>query len=172
MSAAPLITPPGALPDGAPKGLHDLLFSPPPSVATLAQQAVEHSLRQHSLLWFGLLAVLVLLAGLIFWLHRDWRGRLLRWQLTRLNKLASRAPDTLPEPVGAALSWALARYFRQRPGLDRTALGAGWQAHVAAFDRLRFAATPAPVEDWQALLQAIDAHSRRTNSTPPKAPAP
>ncbi|WP_407275977.1 hypothetical protein [Halothiobacillus sp. DCM-1] len=167
MSDQPLITPPGGLPDGAPKGLNDLLYHPLPDALAQAQQAITASWQQHALGWMGSLLGLALLLGLVIWLHRDWRGRLLRWQLTRLARLCTRRPQMLPEPIGAALGWALARYFRHPGGLDRRALRPDWQAAIRELDRLRFAAAPAPVDHWLALLHALRQLSRPTQPTEP-----
>jgi hypothetical protein len=57
------------------------------------------------------------------------------------------------------LMWALARYFRMRPSVDRRALPADWQERVAALDTLRFG-PPAPVSDWLVLLDDLSALTR------------
>ena len=166
MSTAPLIIPPGSLPHGAPQGLNDLLWNPPATAAEIAQQALAAGWQHHAPLWIGLGIGLLLLVALGWQLAQDWRGRLLRWQLKRLARLMQRRPDTLPEPVGAALHWALAQYFRQRPGLARTALPPAWHAAVRRLDALRFSGHTATPADWLALFTALRALSLQTAAAP------
>ncbi len=159
MSRDVLIHPPGGLPEGAPKGLVDVWMNTQAPVAEQARAALADAIHAHAfgvVLW-GLLLVVLIGFGIWFW--RDWRGHLLRWQIRRMQRLLQRDPRSAPEPVGAALMWALARYFRMRPSVDRRALPADWQERVAALDTLRFG-PPAPVSDWLVLLDDLSALTR------------
>lgn len=158
-----LMHPPGGLPDGAPKGLVDIILLPQPP-SPVAQ--FTHTLTQDSsTLGIVLGGIICLLIG-IWWLRRDWRGRLLRWQVQRLQRLIQREPQATPEPVGTALAWALARYFRHRPGLNRQHIPPEWQPLVQQFDALRFAATPRTSVAWLDLLAAIRQRTRTGESQP------
>lgn len=172
MNTLTLIPPVGGLPEGSPKGLNDLLWNPPPTAAEQAQQLLSSGWHQHAPLLTVLGIGLALLLALTIYLLRDWRGRLLRWQLKRLARLASRRPETLPEPMGAALTWALARYFKQRPALDRPALPAEWQTAVRTLDALRFggrAASPAAWLDVLETLHQLSRHPAQAAAATPKA---
>ncbi len=155
----PLIHPPGSLPDLVPKGLVDIWIAPPTTPAEQMQVAIGSLWQQHSiaLILAGLMAGMLIIIGL--WLARDWRGRVLRFQLKRLSKLIRRAPEAVPQSVGPALMWALARYFAMQPAVDRARLPPPWQDLIAKLDRLRFG-LPAPPETWQALLSHMARQSR------------
>ncbi|OZB35512.1 MAG: hypothetical protein B7X44_09695 [Halothiobacillus sp. 15-55-196] len=173
MNQGALIHPPGGLPDSAPKGLVDVWMPNTPSAALQAKALLSHAFEHHALgiVFWGLL--LCVLIGLAIWFWRDWRGRLLRWQIRRLQHLLRRHPDQAPEPVGAALTWALSRYFqpgnfKARSALNRSALRPDWRALVLRLDILRFGPKAAH-EDWFALLRAMQECSRR-NATAAAAP--
>lgn len=168
MSRDLLIHPPGGLPQGAPKGLMDVWMNTQPPVAEQARAALVDAIAAHA---FGLVFwgfVLVVLIGFGLWFWRDWRGRLLRWQIRRLRHLLQREPTSAPEPGGAALMWALARYFRMRPGVDRRALPREWQVQISALDMLRFGPA-APTTDWLTLLDNIATLTRARCATHPQA---
>jgi hypothetical protein len=154
-----LIHPPGSLPDAAPKGLVDLWIARPATPAEQAQVALQSLWQQHSgpLILAGLLAGLLIILG--FWLARDWRGRVLRFQLKRLSRLIARAPEVAPQSVGPALMWALARYFHMRPAVNRAALPQPWQNLIAELDRLRFGLGASP-QAWQQLLEKLAMQTR------------
>lgn len=159
MSDDMLIHPPGGLPEGAPKGLVDVWINTQPPVAEQARHVLVDVLHAHGLsiaVW-GFLLFLLICIGIWFW--RDWRGHFLRWQIRRMQRLLQRDPHSAPEPVGAALMWALARYFRMRPSVDRRALPPDWQVQVAALDMLRFGPA-APVAKWLTLLDDLSALTR------------
>lgn len=168
MSRDLLIHPPGGLPEGAPRGLVDVWMSTQPSVGEQARAALVDTITTHA---FGLVfwtILLLMLIGFGVWFWRDWRGRLLRWQVRRMRRLLQRESTPVPEPVGAALMWALARYFRMRPGVDRRALPREWQVQIGALDTLRFGPA-APIADWLTLLDAMSALTRASCATHPQA---
>lgn len=154
ISSQMLIHPPGRLPHDAPKGLVDIWMTTPPPIEDQAKAVILHVAQTHALgviVWSVLLLTLI---GVGIWLWRDWRGHRLRWHIRRLRHLLMRHPDQAPEPIGAALMWALARYFNSRPGVDRLSLSPAWRARIRVLDALRFgpAATTA---DWLALLDDL-----------------
>lgn len=155
-----LIHPLGSLPDATPKGLVDIWIAPPATAAEQAQVALHSLWQQHSstLVLAGLMAVALIILGL--WLARDFRGRVLRFQIQRLSSLIARAPEAAPQSVGPALMWALARYFKMRPAVDRAALPPPWQDLIAELDRLRFGLS-SPPQAWQRLLVNFAMQSRR-----------
>ncbi|OZB55425.1 MAG: hypothetical protein B7X35_08995 [Halothiobacillus sp. 14-56-357] len=172
MNQDALIHPPGGLPDGAPKGLVDVWMPNTPSAALQAKAMLGHAIEHHAvgIVFWGLL--LGVLLGFAIWFWRDWRGRVLRWQICRLQQMLRRHPDQPPESVGAALTWALSNYFQARPfqmgrTLDRRALPPDWRALVAQLDLLRFGPR-ASNEEWLALLRAMQECSRRTFHTAPQ----
>lgn len=166
-----LIHPPGNLPEGAPRGLVDIWMSAAPTQMAQVQAVLHGVWQQHG----GAIAlavggmILVLAFGL--WLARDWRGRVLRFSLHRLARLLARDARTVPEPIGAALMWSLARYFGMRPALDRRRLPEHWHDAVRQLDALRFAAAPqatrvdpmAERQAWQALLRRMATLSRQAS---------
>jgi len=164
-----LIHPPGGLPQGAPRGLVDVWMTTQPPVAEQAREALVNAVQTHGLsmaIWSVLLFILVWV-GIWFW--RDWRGHVLRWQIRRMQSLLARDSQRIPEPIGAALMWALARYFRMRPAVDRRALPPEWQRLVAALDALRFGPA-APVAAWSALLDELSAGTRNKPVKPSAVP--
>ena len=159
MSDDMLIHPPGGLPEGAPKGLVDVWMNTQAPVTEQARHVLVDAFHAHALsitVW-GVLFLLLIWFGVWFW--RDWRGHLLRWQIRRIQHLLKRDPLSAPEPVGAALMWALARYFRMHPAVDRRALLPEWQVQIGVLDALRFGPA-APTADWLALLDALSALTR------------
>ena len=164
MSSDALIHPPGGLPEGAPKGLVDVWMNTQAPVAEQARAALVDAMHAHAFgfVFWGFLLLVLIGFGLWFW--RDWRGHLLRWQIRRMQRLLQRDPLSAPEPVGAALMWALARYFRMRPCVDRRALPPEWQVQVVALDTLRFGPS-APVTAWLALLDDLSALTRHRSPT-------
>ncbi|MHB9022109.1 MAG: hypothetical protein ACYC3A_09795 [Halothiobacillus sp.] len=170
MNADWLIHPPGGLPEAAPKGLVDVWMNTPPPAAEQFQHAMIAALHTHGE-WIAVGTVLLILLGWGgFYLWRNWRGIILRGQINRLRRVMTREPQTLPEPVGAALMWALARYFKMRPAVDRRRLPLAWQAHIATLDALRFGSAQADVADWQALLAAMWVQTRIADSASNAAP--
>ena len=168
MSSDVLIHPPGGLPEGAPKGLVDVWMNTQAPVTEQAREALVDAIHAHAfgvVLW-GLLLLALIWFGVWFW--RDWRGHLLRWQIRRMQRLLQRDPLSAPEPVGAALMWALARYFRMRPGVNRRALPPEWQVQIGALDTLRFGPA-APTADWLTLLDELSALTRDPSRASPQA---
>jgi hypothetical protein len=165
MNQDAMIHPPDGLPDGAPKGLVDVWMPNAPTAASHAKAMLGHAIEHHAVgivFWGLLLGVLI---GFAIWFWRDWRGRVLRWQIRRLQHVLQRHPDQAPEPLGAALTWALSKYFQPRyfkasSALDRRALSPDWRALVVRLDILRFGPKAAH-EDWFALLRAMQECSRR-----------
>lgn len=155
-----LIHPLGSLPDTAPKGLVDIWIAPPATAAEQAQVVWQSLWQQHgsALVLAGLVAAALIILGL--WLARDWRGRVLRFQIRRLSSLIARAPEASLPSVGPALMWALARYFKMRPAVNRAKLPPPWQDLIAELDRLRFGLS-APPRAWQQLLVNFAMQSRR-----------
>lgn len=164
-----LIHPLGRLPDAAPKGLVDIWIAPPATAAEQAQVALHTFWHQHNsaLILAGLMAAMLIIFGL--WLARDWRGRVLRFQIQRLSRLIARMPEAAPPLVGPALMGALARYFKMRPAVDRAALPPPWQNLIAELDCLRFG-LGTPPQAWQPLLANLARQSRRAPHAgiPPK----
>lgn len=160
-----LIHPPGGLPQGAPKGLVDVWMNTHRPLAEQARQVLVENYHAHA---FGIMVwgvVFLLLIGFLVWFWRDWRGRVLRWQIRRLQHLLARDPKQAPEPLGAALMWALARYFQMLPALDRRALPPRWRLLVVRLDVLRFG-PPATIDDWRVLLREMQEHTRRDTASP------
>lgn len=168
MSSDVLIHPPGGLPEGSPKGLVDVWMNTQAPVAEQARAALVDAIHTHAfglVFWAFLLLVLI---GFGLWFWRDWRGHLLRWQIRRMQRLLQRDPLNAPEPVGAALMWALARYFRMHPGVDRRALPPEWQVQIGALDTLRFGPVTSAA-DWLTLLDDLSALTRDSSPTHPQA---
>jgi hypothetical protein len=169
-----LIHPPGSLPDAAPKGLADIWIVPAPTQAAQAQAALHTLWQQHSGVLSLTFLITVMLIAFGLWFARDWRGRVLRFALRRLSRRIEREPSALPEPIGAAVMWALARYFGMRPAVDRRLLPAPWQALVQRLDRQRFSSRTEPQDElqiWQQLLSAIALLSRQAPPPKPRAAA-
>lgn len=163
MAGSMFIHPPGGLPDGAPKGLVDVWMTTSPPLAEQTKQAVMDAVHTHALAISLWAVALILLIGVSIWFFRDWRGHLLRWQIRRLQRLLHRDSTNAPEPVGAALMWAVARYFRMHPAVDRRALPPEWQIKINYLDTLRFG-PPTPTTDWQALLDDMSALTRQVRA--------
>lgn len=156
LTTTQLLHPPGDLPTGAPKGLVDVWMSTAPSSMTQVKAVVLNTVQNHGVSFALGLALVVLLIATVVWFWRDWRGHLLRWQIRRMQRLLQRNTRATPEPLGAALMWALARYFSMRPAVDRQQLPAPWRECVERLDRLRFGPNGDPA-DWLVLLADMHA---------------
>lgn len=162
MILAPLEHPAGQIPPTAPKGLVDILWPEPVSMAQHVGEILTQHGRTQGLWWLAALVLLGMASVLLFRLWRDRRGIVLRWRLTRLLNLLTRPQHATysTEQLSAAAMWALAQHFGMRPAVQRADLPEAWQPLVRRLDALRFSPAPVGTAALQDVLRAMQTLSR------------